>query len=371
MSEEKKIYYPGMFDFIKGIAMIDIIAGHAVSVIHVADPALLYSNWLFILLMPLLNILGDSTIPLLFIIMGYGFRPMEEKRCLKKQTKQLLVPYLWTGLFVACVLPFCRFYYHRSLFDCILETARVAISHMLGLSQAASYFGHRFYFVGAAWFLVAAFVSWLLLNFLANHFQGKKLLFAVCICMLTGCCIGTKLVLPFSMEQSLVCVFYLYLGWQFQQRGSFSKKLSWWQWGLIVLFALVNLLFGKVSLSFGLWKLGLLDLLSVACQAFLIIWVALHINFYNFRIMAPIRTIGRYSMWIMCCHTVETQGLASFWYRFGEDWNASLTLELLTTILIKGLLIFTGCFLIQKYKKKCAQKKRMKRKTRGGRNVRS
>ena len=101
-SKEKNLYYPGMFDFIKGLALLSIVMRHAqdsIGLEMIASKDASSIMGIFRLIEHLISF-GDATMPMFLLASGYGFRKTKDNvKCVKKQSKLLLKPFT----IVACL----------------------------------------------------------------------------------------------------------------------------------------------------------------------------------------------------------------------------------------------------------------------------
>ena len=95
------------------------------------------------------------------------------------------------------------------------------------------------------------------------------------------------------------------------------------------------------------------------CTAFLLMRVAVRINHWNNWLIQKVRLVGRYSIWILCAHTIESQGL--LWYLFVEKMQGHELAAFLIMAVVRGILIFAICYLINLFDKRI-RKARKQRK---------
>ena len=113
------------------------------------------------------------------------------------------------------------------------------------------------------------------------------------------------LILPFQISQGLIAFFYVYAGYQIKKRKLLQKKLH--PLALLALLALwtVGMVFGSMELSDYKVQNFMLSVPGGLCGAYLLVQLFLCLNSLQWKILDSVRWIGRYSMWILCIHTVE------------------------------------------------------------------
>ena len=132
-----------------------------------------------------------------------------------------------------------------------------------------------------------------------------------------------------------------------------------WIWAILIALSLVSLRFGSLRLADPYLEYGFLDLIDNGCLAFLVMWIGLRINQFNLPLKDNISMIGRYSLWIMCLHTIEQQGLP--WYLFYEKMNLEGFWVYLFILVMKAILIYGGYrFLIWNNQRKIQKKREMR-----------
>ena len=94
MEKSRNVNYPGMFDLLKGIVMIGIILTHINEIIPAGAQ---YGGELSFLkkavfALPEILSLGNATIPMLFLISGYGFTSINLKKSVKSSPSSCCGP---------------------------------------------------------------------------------------------------------------------------------------------------------------------------------------------------------------------------------------------------------------------------------------
>lgn len=362
MENKKSIYYPGMFDLVKGICILSILISHSITLFGGQLPRNLSEFTLKDVMLLLFNIvsLGNAVIPLFFMVSGIGFAVTEMKKCVKKQIKYLIKPYLLTAIITVCLhlcIHYCFFHYFPAS---LRESLKLLASFCLGLSTSIQIAGTGLFFIGAAWFIVALFLSLILLNAILSKVSGKYAAGLILFLVVCGRILGNIVKLPFCIEQSLVCLGYLYMGYQIKKHNLLSAPLSPVVWGIMVLLAVVDFFFGDFSIADAIWNMGMIDIVGAGCAAFLVLRLAVRMNHLEFVWLDKIRMAGRYSLWIICIHTVEWSALP--WYLFVDVWKEHPVPGLFLMILIRGILIYAVCRTMIWYNRYRKKKRRKQKK---------
>lgn len=353
--------YPGMFDLIKGYAIITILVEHTFGAVSyarlfgdISSPSVNY-----LLTIKSFLSLDDALMPLFFIISGYGFSAISMKKCIKKQSRTLLKPYFLTALFVTIVFFFSQLAYSGKLWRSVIVTSRTALSYLLGLPERTVFFGIQLNLIGTIWFVLALFVSWVLLNAITLYVPERLRPLTVFACICMGYLIGRDMVIPFCLSQGLVGVGYLYAGQQIKKHDWLLKELPFPALCILFLLSAITFLVGNAGMAYSDYKLGLIDIAGTGCFAFLIARGAMLLNNYNNALTDKLRMIGRYSFWIICTHTVESQGL--FWGLFSKKFGDHAWIAFITILPLRSVLIFIMCTIVSQYNQMRIKQKRYAR----------
>nr|WP_300304515.1 acyltransferase [uncultured Anaerostipes sp.] len=359
----KNLYYPGMFDFIKGIAMISIVMTHAQFALG-EEAFATGSDWI----LKLFGVIGDATsfgnaaMPMFLLVSGYGFRKTKDNwKCVKKQAKLLLKPFA----FAACLTTVLHLCVHYAAFryfpGSIRATIGVGLGYLLGASNTFYIGGITVCSVGAVWFLGMLFWGWIALNFIMNKVNEKHLPWLMALILVIGRLLCFLPPIPYCLVQGVIAIPYLYMGWMIKKHELLTKKFSPVIWGIMIVGAIWSSKFGLLRISDPYVRYGILELICDGFMAFLVMWIGLRINRFQFPLKSCIGMIGRYSLWIMCLHTIEQQALP--WYllyeRLGmlDNWMLYLI-----SLALKTILIYIGYrFLIWNDQRKIKKKREMRR----------
>ena len=344
MKSRGNLYYPGMFDLIKGIAMISIVMTHAQN--SLGKEAFFTKDALPI--MSFFGYIGDLTsfgsaaMPMFLLVSGYGFRIAKNNlKCIKKQAKLLLKPFI----IVACLTTILHLIVHyiafRYLPGSIQATVCVGLGYLLGASRTFYISGLTVCSIGAVWFLLTLFVGWIGLNFVLTKVQEKYVPWVVLVIFIIGRFLCFLPAIPYCLVQGVIAIPYLYMGWQIKKRDWLIKKLPVLIWIGMIGLSIFVVKFGEFRLADAYIKYGFIELIGNGCLAFLVMWIGLRVNRFSFPLKDSICMIGRYSLWIMCVHTIEQQALP--WYLLYEKLpNMEVYWLYIISLVAKGFLIYIG-----------------------------
>lgn len=115
---------------------------------------------------------------------------------------------------------------------------------------------------------------------------------------------------------------------------------------------------GNIEVSQNVWALGMLDYVASAITGFLLLRLCMLLNAERFKskVTRALRTIGRYSLYILCVHTMEY--LAFPWTKVQSLVSGHVVLGIVITFIMRCLIIAAGSELL----KRCLERRRRKKK---------
>lgn len=361
-----KEYYLGMFDLIKGYAIISIVLNHtypiffnAISNQSIKDIVYyIYNNILLIY---------TCCIPLLFMISGFGFRKMEVKTCLKKQFKTLLLPYIIASVAEIFLFTFVQILMKRGFTKVIVdELLQHVVGLVFGLDNGSNLkpFGLNYLCTGPIWFLLALYVGWNIFNIILNYINSKYIPFAVLLVFVSGYILGILFHPYYFIAQGLVGCGFLYIGYLIREKQLFLIKLKPIVWiiliiGTILNFTLCNFVFS--DFNFRTWT-GIFELVCSGCAGFVLMYLSFCIDDIDNLISNKIRVIGRYSLWIICCHNVEVKSIpldSVVRKVFGED---KAVIGFVFMLVVRVIMIYVMFKIITHIEKKINKAKKAKKR---------
>lgn len=281
--EEKKIVKNRIeyLDIAKGISIISVIIGHY-------DYRPLLQNFIF-----------SFHMPIFFLLSGYFYKNVSWHDLLKKKSRQLIVPYILTSICVIISSMLWDFYFNiNNLKYNVLRWISAAL-YGSGNTYESPYYLPQ---IGAIWFLLALFISILILKFVATHRYAHL---EIVIIALIGYYSAKLLWLPFSVQAGMVAVIYVYGGYLLKNYKVLRSNM-WIEMALPAIIWAIYLVKGggHLYLVGNYFEYGLFDIFASFCACFVIISISeilSKVYFFN----KAFSFIGRNSLIILCFHMVE------------------------------------------------------------------
>ncbi len=324
-----------MFDLLKGTVIFLVLLLH--SFMHV-EPCLTIARSI-----PG-RIVLSAAMPCLFMVSGYWLGKRKLTAGLKTSAVFLLKPYLIAGGLIVGIS-----FVHRLL---IGELAQWRDEFLSSFLLVGAEDGGR---MGALWFVFALFLAWCLYYLVINIPQEKGQIAVCCLCALAGIFL-MPFKLPFQICQGLLGFFYVYAGYQMKRRKLLQKQISP---GILIVLAVLwaaGALFGRLNLGLSEVKNGLLSVPGFLCGGFLIIRLFLCLNVCQGKLADWIRKAGRYSLWILCIHSVEANVFPwkLMWRYFPRETVFGAALHLV----LRCVLIGVVCHLMILWKRRASGKEK-------------
>lgn len=345
----------GMFDLSRGLLMVAVVMAHSFTqYFKYWEPQYMTIWWLPLLLVIKPVIYG--VIPMFFIMSGYGFRKKPMGRCIKERARYLIKPYVVVGLIVTVLVVVESVLKDSSKWAAIWE---FGVPFLLGLCPGGLELGgHYVGSIGPLWFLVVLFLGWIMLNLVFQlKSEGSRAL-----CLLVGMLVCTKLpflaFIPYCIVQSLCCALYMYIGYIIKKYNLLHEKLSRQNLILLVVITCLIMPLGNVEISQNVWLLGSLDFVASAIVGFLFLKLFCACNHFQGKLADGLRTAGKYSLYILCLHTIEY--LVFPWELVSQYFAEHMIVGTLVTFAIRSIMIAAGCFLVKLYISKKMKKRRAK-----------
>jgi hypothetical protein len=348
----------GMFDLLKGITMFAIVVDHTLTLFpsnfvyqaaleNSSDPQIVST-----VALTLYSIFEHALMPSLFLICGYGFRKNSFKKNISKQFKSLMIPYIITAFLTAGLLLCTHYCLYRHFKDSFKEALSQLGGSMLGFPITTTFGGIKFFFCGPSWFIMALFIGMIIFNALLAFFDNIKLFIAVLLVATFGWLISLVITTPWCISQGCVCVFFIYLGYYAKKHKLFvegidiKKKVAY----VILVFIpyVVLRALGYIdSMTESYYPFGIITIALNGLFALCFIYAFLLLNRFNGIISSSIRSVGRYSIYIVCIHTIDMMGFPL--YHFAEKFEDT-PLTVIVFSMIRVAVVFGICFLFIKTK---------------------
>ncbi len=339
----------GMFDFLKGSIMLIVMLSHTAGLFDFLDADFYmpksFLQAILIIGMIFVYVFGEASMPIMFILSGYGFRKTTFKKCLKRQFKTLIIPYLISMVLVA-VINFCAFYiYYGNFHGTASETIRLFKNILLGYAEASP-----------NWFLLALVIGDLIFNQLASILDGKKLLLATTAVSCGGWALSLVGTVPFSLSQGLISTLYICIGYFAKKKRIFLSEYSTKKKVVMIasIFAialLLRCLGDDMNMSMNIYKLGPATILGNALISLSFIWLFLYLNRFEGPVMDFIRRIGRYSLYVLCIHSIELKSVGDhIQHIFVTRWIGSIAMRNVIQFGVRAFVVLGATFIFVKLK---------------------
>ncbi|WP_026657848.1 acyltransferase family protein [Butyrivibrio sp. AC2005] len=346
----------GMFDLLKGIIMIAVMLYHTyglfdfMAVYNSVYDLVRDRGVLFLIIFLLLKVFMQAIMPVLFIISGYGFRKTSLKKCLNKQFKILLVPYL-TICVMAFVVNLIGFYVlYGGIRASIKSSIQVLIIFLLGFPKESALFGITIDSNGVGWFLLALMFGNIIFNQLLNHFEGKKLLYSSVISACIGWLLGLGNALPWSISQGFVAAFFLYIGYTAKKKKLLTSPESIKNRnkvvGLIIFATTIVGAIENFNIADSSYIFGPLSIFLYGLYSLLVIYFFLCFNCLKGTISMFVRKVGRLSLYVYCAHTIEFKTIGSYLqYGFANSWRGNQFVRSMIIFGVRAVVVLSTAFL--------------------------
>ena len=346
----------GMFDLLKGWMMILMVLAHTYGLFDVTngyesiDAFIAAQNPIVILSLLIFMLLGEASMPTLFIASGYGFRKTTFKKNLEKQAKMLLYPYAVT----ACVTVAFHFVYYFLRYraggrETTVQTLKLLAGYVLGLPNQTTIFGIQLGVCGPVWFLLALFIGNVIFNELLQRFEGKTLLLVSTLVSCVGWLLSLGKTMPWALSQSLVAVLYICFGYLIKKNKIYTSVekpvLRVVVMILILMAHLVMRFFGEYNMALNAYTFGPVSIIVCGLSACLAIYLFLFLNRFKGGISEFIRKIGRLSLYVLCVHTVEIMGMGVYaQYDFVNNFSGNHYVASWIVFGVRLVLVIGGTF---------------------------
>lgn len=332
----------GMFDLLKGVVLLMVMLAHTYGLYDGIKADSLLSGYLI----GFLKIFGETMMPVLFMLSGYGFRKTTFKKCVKKQAELLLRPYAVTGA-ASAVLAFFSFYFRYRYFrEAVKKALWITLGFLLGIPKTVEMERFTLSWCGPVWFLMAMFISLVVFNELLGRFSGKKLLAMAFVSACLGWGLSFIKHCPWCISQGLVAALYVCIGYFAKKEKIFTEKLTGGFRTIAaiiatILFSLFLSQFGNNNMADSDYAFGPLSIIASCLLGIAIIYMFLRLNRFDGRVYGFLRNVGRYSLYILCIHTIEFMSFGGILQMdFVNVYKGSVSLRSLIIFLVRTIVVY-------------------------------
>lgn len=290
-------------DIARGIAMLSVIVGHTLNVNGSIDRAI----YLF-------------HMPIFFILSGYLYRVEPLNISVKKETYNVLLPYLGTSLILIIMYPITYMshmifqYRYKSFLDVIL-------SIIFGSGMPVKIFGKETSIlpIGAIWFLLAFFIAELIFKYFIK--MSKKNGWSVCteclmmsLVVIIGITVSKYVTLPWSINSALIATIFIYVGYLMKKERVLENITN----GLLIISGIICV-FAYSNETFILAEPQASDFfVSIfgGIAASIIVVKISQLLEEKLKIMSGVLSFyGRTSLMVLCFHLIDINVLnESYWF---------------------------------------------------------
>ncbi|WP_051689271.1 acyltransferase family protein [Butyrivibrio sp. AE2032] len=291
----------GMFDLLKGLTMITIVVVHTLQQVETMG---------YKIDVGMLGILNVA----LFVISGYGFRAKNLKKTFAQQFQLLVAPYIITSILTCLMHLICHFVVFGSIRLAIKETIKVFAGLLLGLSDTVQVRGINIFSCGPMWYIWALFWVWIIITLIFNYVPEKwRSVVALAVSVISIALFNITFN-PWSIYRGMFFSVFFYSGYYCKK-----KKLFTTRWDTKYNLLLCASLVAAVLVSYFAGYYHILQFILVPLiiiYPVVLVKIFLALNVFSGPVTNKIRTIGRYSLYFLCAHSLEY--IAIPWYCIAE-----------------------------------------------------
>lgn len=331
---KKKLTGLTMFDLLKGIGIIMVVFFHS-NAGGINTESIVHSCFHSVIM------------PMFFIMSGYWLKKRKVVKGIKYSAQYVLKPYLIAGLCVTVCSGLLKIVQGQMPFEYMLFQAG---AFLFGFSDAGGTVLGKLYFGwnGPLWFMLALFGAWCIFYMVINVKKEMVQRVLVLLIVIAGCILSkVDMIHFFDIPQALIATGYVYVGYDLKKRGSFNKEHKWYVLLLMTAVWIAGSAIGFIDLASLTIRYGLIEVVSSIMGAYVVIYAFLWINQLELKWLNPVCTIGRYTNWILCIHTVEM--LAFPWEAvMGKLPNIVVFNIYVIQLVARCVMIFVTCIFLKK-----------------------
>ena len=338
----------GMFDLAKGILMLAIIIGHAVTDFFHYWEYSFRVNVGLAFLGSLISVLMYGLIPMFYMICGYGFRKTTMNQSIKNQFRYFWKPYVIVVIATTMIV--------------IVKKLITAGDVLEGLQyQVLPYFfafcpGGRELFgiymdsIGPIWFFWVFVTAGILLNVVLQ----EKQLWVQCVLVSALGFVGVNMrdmILPLCIQQTMICCGYMFIGWVMKKQGFLDKRFPAYLMILLMIFCIAEMLLGgNIEISQNVYANGMSDLVMSYGMGILFFYVFSNFSNLSGVFSEKVRWIGRNTLYFCCVHTVAYTVIP--WEKLATSLQDQRVWGIVLELILQLMIAVVGCVIILKIQEK-------------------
>lgn len=314
------------FDVMKGIGILAMIVGHS------PIPELL-NRFIFVWHMPLF-----------FLVSGYFFKPKPVGEYMRRNARQLILPYAVTSLLMILLTA------AKQLTTGKGDTLTMAIAALVGNGTLNNPTFSE-YNIGAIWFLLAMFWCRSVYNVMYARITDFRVFGGEVLAVSSiATYVGTMVYMPTDSLEGLQALLFFHVGHIARQNNLQEISINWWFIALVAVLTGFSIHAGSMSMVrcyYGYWPVNCLAAIGMTIVIF---HLSRRLKDNRFLIWC-----GRVSMVILCVHITELTFFPLktihevFVLPLFSDVIIHLSISLLATYLILKLRIMKSIFSIRGY----------------------
>lgn len=353
----------GTFDFIKGAAIILIILGH-ISFEYDFSGLGEQSTVLRIIATVFASV-NISVMPCFFLISGYTFKPKSSAQMLKSSFSNFVKPYAIVTLIIALLYPTVNVLQYGIRTQVLKDTAAWVLAFLFGLhdpwAKRKVFWGIQLQLCGVVWFLLALFIASNVFNLIVRIKGRAGRLLSVVLCTTVGYFLAVREFTYYCIPQGLIAVLYLFIGYELNKIAFFEKKCKL-QAGVTLLCYLLSTIASlkcKYDIATNTYEPVLVALIGSSLGGVALLVCGTYFGRLEWKSLDWMKTVGMYSFYIMCIHSVETNCLP--WNQIFLSMPTQMGHAIVLEILLKIAVIGSACVIVKKvnYQKYRRMRKKM------------
>ena len=355
----------GMFDLLKGIMILLMMVSHTYGLASFADEyqtldeLLEHVDLIVLIIFFVVKVIAEASMPAFFVISGYGFRKTNNVKKALAKHKSLAIYYVVTMAVTVVLHFFCFWFLYGWMKASVSQTLSVFLGGLFGLPMDRSVHGFWLRCCGPMWFILALLVSNVIYTLLAYVFEDKKLLLISLLVACVGWLFSFAGPLPWCLSQGLIAVFFVGLGNYIKKHKILINGIKSRLWkAVIIICMIIYLVFVSTSGTFDMandqYPLGPVSIVANGFFGIVLIRFFLRLNKFSGAFSNSIRTIGRYSLYVLCIHSVEMNAVGGYvQYLFVNDWwKGGEFMRSLIIIVVRITLVLTATTIFIHFKEK-------------------
>ena len=296
------------------------------------------------------------------LIAGYNFEEDSLGSSLKKSFRYCIIPYLVSMVCVLVLFPIIHYSFFKWWPGALSEELKYLLAFAFGIPKSTTVFGIQTYECSVVHFLLSLFIATNLFNLILKIKNNSLKCVSIVLCLLLSKFLYDKSFLFYCIAPGLLSVFYLSIGYlmkKYDLLGESKYKL------VIIIISLIGFVYGFINniyfnLPTGEGSNFFIGNIITLCFSIILLYIGNIMENCNDVVTKTFKTIGLYTPWIMCLHSIEM--ICFPWYLL-MNVNMNKYLVFVIALVLKFIWIYLGCKLIKKIVKirfKAKMKRRRK-----------